>query len=256
MRILWNGKSAMIANQEKLDSISNNLSNVNTTGYKKVNVSFRDLMSETLNRTGYPTNSQEAFTGTGVRTSPWIRDNTQGIIQETGLKTDIAIDGEGLFRVVKADGSFAYTRDGSFKIDSAGKIVDAKGNILSIDFKGGHNYNNTKFSPDNLSIDKSGEIFIKEGSTFTNVASIPLYNSIGQNSLISAGDSLYVPAVNVEMFRSNNADFLQGYLEGSNVDMAEEFTDMIITQRAFELGSRSVKTADEMWGMINNLRSR
>ncbi len=256
MRILWNGKSTMMANQEKLDAISNNLANVNTNGYKKVNVTFKDLMSETLYRTGYPTNSTEAFTGTGVRTSGWLRDREQGMLKETGLSTDLAIDGEGLFRVQKADGSYAYTRDGSFRIDRDGKLVDAKGNTLSLDFLNGNSYGNVRFSPESLFIDKTGQIFIKQGDNFNLTASIPLYNAVGDDSLISTGDSLYVPAENVNMVRSNNADIYQGFIEGSNVDMGEEFTDMIITQRAFELGSRSIKTADEMWGMINNLRSR
>lgn len=246
----------MMANQEKLDSISNNLANVNTNGYKKVKVSFKDLMSETLYRTGYPTNSPEAFTGTGVRTSDWLRDKEQGMLRETGISTDLAIDGEGLFRVQKADGSFAYTRDGNFKIDKEGKLVDSKGNMLSLDFLNGNSYNNVKFSPDTLFIDKTGEIYIKQGDNFNLTASIPLYNAVGDDALISTGNSLYVPAANVNMVRSNNADVLQGFVERSNVDIAEEFTDMILTQRAFELGSRSIKTADEMWGMINNLRSR
>ncbi len=246
----------MAANQEKLDSISNNLANIGTTGYKKVKVEFKDLMSETLNRTGYPINSEDAFTGTGVRATGYLRDLTQGSVMETGFKTDLAIDGTGYFRVSKSDGSFAYTRDGSFSIDSRGRLVDAKGNILSINFKEGYSYDNVSLSQENFTVNNDGGIQVIIGGNFQEVGSIPLYTAIGDDAFLPSGDSLYLPKDGVIVREGGDADLLQGFLEGSNVNMAEEFTDMIITQRAFELGSRSIKTADEMWGMINNLRSR
>ena len=135
MRIFWNGKTAMNANQERLDVISNNLANVNTTGYKKLDRNFTDLMSETYNKLGYPTNSEKAFTGTGVKTTEALRAFTQGSLTETSLRTDLAIDGTGFFRIEKADGSTAYTRNGSFIVDGYGRLTDGQGNLLALSFK-------------------------------------------------------------------------------------------------------------------------
>jgi len=244
----------MAAQQEKLDSISNNLSNINTEGYKRVDVNFKDLVYETLKRDGYPTtdNAREPLNGTGVRASNWIRDDKQGNLQETGLNTDLAIDGEGYFGVTLADGSKAYTRSGSFNIDAAGDIVDKKGNRLDIQFYG----EKVSFKNGNFSVGKEGTVSVNENGKVTNVGKINLYNFVGQDSMASVGDSLYVPKDGTQGYNVTNSNIEQGFVEGSNVDFAKEMTDMIITQRAFELGSRGLKTADEMWGIANNLRGR
>jgi len=244
----------MQAQQEKLDSISNNLSNINTEGYKRVDVNFKDLVYETLKRDGYPTtgNAREPLNGTGVRASNWIRDDKQGNLQETGLNTDLAIDGEGYFGVTLADGSKGYTRSGSFNIDAAGDIVDKKGNRLDVEFYG----EKTSFKNGNFSINKEGIVSTNDNGKLTNVGKINLYNFVGQDSMASIGENLYVPKAGAQGYTVANSNIYQGYVEGSNVDFAKEMTDMIITQRAFELGSRGLKTADEMWGIANNLRGR
>ncbi|SHE56496.1 flagellar hook-basal body complex protein [Clostridium fallax] len=256
LRMLWNGKNAMLANQEKIDAISNNLANVQTNGYKKVNVSFENLMTETLERKGYPTTGKEAFTGTGVRTTPWSRDDAQGILKETSINTNFALDGVGYFRVVKPDGTYSYTRDGAFYTDARGRLVDSRGNKLYIEYDNGFNENNVQFSRDNFMLDKSGEIALKENGHLRKVGKVPAFTTTGTDSLVSTGSNLFEPKPGAQMTVTNNVDMLQGFLEGSNVDMGKEFSDLIIAQRAFELGSRSVRTADEMWGMANNLRSR
>ncbi|GKU23596.1 flagellar basal-body rod protein FlgG [Clostridium folliculivorans] len=257
-RVLWNGKSAMLANQEKLDSISNNLANVGTTGYKRVDVSFKDLMQESLDKQGYPVNDKTAYTGTGVRTSSWVRDDSQGQLQETKKSSDLALDGEGYFRVKQADGSVAYSRDGSFKVDTNGNLVDSQGNFLDVEYAAGYNKDTValqdKISSDNFAIDKQGTITLKDSNKV--VGQVPVYTAVGNDAFTSVGDNLYVPKAGAQVVKSTNVDVLQGYVENANVDMGKEFADMIVTQRAFQLGSKAITTADEMWGMINNLKSR
>lgn len=254
LRTLWTSKSGMNAQQNKLDTISNNIANSSTTGYKRVDVDFKDLLSESLNRKGYPINNTNASMGTGVKTTDAYRESTQGHLLDTGISTNLAIDGEGYFRVTREDGSYAYTRDGSFRIDGQGRLVDSKGNFLNIEYTNGFTEDTVSFSTSNLLIDTSGGIYTKRGETFIKVGDIPLYTAIGDDAFASIAENLYVPVEGVQVNRTTEADIYQGFLEGSNVDIATEFTDMIVTQRAFQLSSKGIQTADEMWGMINSLR--
>ena len=112
------------------------------------------------------------------------------------------------------------------------------------------------FNKDNFLVDKKGQVYIKDKGNFIQVAEIPVYTAVGDRAFISIGDNLFTPSAGVEVQRTTDFDIYQGSLEGSNVDIATEFSEMILTQRAFELSSRGVKTADEMWGMINNMRAR
>ena len=256
LRTLWTAKSGMNANQDKIDAISNNISNANTMGYKKIEVGFKDLLSESLDRLGNPINDKSSIIGTGTKTSEWYRDSSQGNLQETLLSTDFSIDGSGYFKVISTDGNELYTRDGSFNIDSTGTLVDNRGNKLELDYLNGYSENNVIFNKNNFLVDKKGDIYIKDGGNFTKVAEIPVYNAVGDRSFVSIGDNLFTPSEGIQVERTRNFDLYQGTLEGSNVDIATEFADMIITQRAFQLSSRSISTADEMWGMINNMRSR
>ncbi|GLC32372.1 flagellar basal-body rod protein FlgG [Clostridium omnivorum] len=258
LRILWNSRAGMNAQQEKLDSISNNLANVNTEGYKKTDVTFSDLVQETLNRQGYPnTKGSISSTGTGVKASQWIRDGKQGNLLQTGSNTDLAIDGSGYFAVTTADGTVAYTRNGSFNTDSAGSIVDKNGNRLNITFNPGATNEDRVFTQDNFVVSPEGIVSKRlPGGNTKEVGKIELYNFVGQDSLRSVGENLYVPKAGTQMYQNNDYNIEQGFLEGSNVDVASEMTDMIVTQRAFELSSKGLKTADDMWGITNNLRSK
>ena len=254
LRTLWTSKAGMNANQERLDVISNNISNVNTTGYKKVEVGFKDLLSESLDILGTPLNAKDSVIGTGVKTSEWFRSNIQGSLIQTAISTDIAIDGEGYFRITSADGEALYTRNGSFKLDAEGKLVDSNGNRLYLHYVNGYSENNLKLSTNNLLINNLGEVFVRENGNSVKVAEIPLYVGIGDNALVSVGNSLYSQSNEGTMYRTTDNNLYQGYIENSNVDIAEEFSDMIITQRAFQLSSKGITVADEMWGMVNNLR--
>lgn len=254
LRTLWTSKAGMNANQEKLDVISNNLVNSNTTGYKKVEVGFKDLLSQSLDRKGLPLNDKDSVIGTGSKTSEWYRDNNQGNLLDTTLTTDLAIEGYGYFKVVSSDGTEAYTRDGNFKIDSLGRLVDTRGNKVEVKYTNGFSDENVNFTTNNILVDTDGQVFLKNTDTFTKVGDLGVYTAIGDRAFLAAGDNLYTPAPGVEVTEANGYDIHQGMLEGSNVDIATEFSDMIVTQRAFELSAKGITTADEMWGMINNLK--
>lgn len=256
LRTLYTSKSGMYAQQHKLDAISNNLTNATTMGYKRVDCGFKDLLSESLDRKGTPLNDKKATMGTGVRTTDFYRDNSQGMLQQTLRTTDLSIDGEGYFRIDTPDGEPLYTRDGSFKIDAEGRLVDGRGNKLHMKYEPGFSEGNVTLSNSNMLVDNKGGVFVKGNGTFTKVGTIPTYTAVGNEAFESVGDNLFKPANGIEVTETTNNDIYQGLLEGSNVDMATEFTDMILTQRAFQLSSKSLTTADEMWGMINNMRSR
>ncbi|PRR83958.1 flagellar hook-basal body complex protein [Clostridium vincentii] len=251
---LSTSKSGLNAQQTKLDTIGNNLANSTTVGYKRVDVGFQDLLNQSLNRQGIPTLNEDISMGTGVRTSDAFRDNTQGSFTESGVTTDLAIEGQGYFKVTQADGSEVYTRDGAFKIDRLAKVVDGRGNKLEIEYVEGRSEENCNFTTDNLLVDSDGSVYIKENGAVNKVGEIPVYSALGDSSFASIGDNLFVPTAGSNVERTANVIIHQGLLEGSNVDITTEFTDMIVTQRAFQLCAKGVTTADEMWGMVNNMR--
>jgi flagellar basal-body rod protein FlgG len=257
LRVLWNSKSAMMAQQEKLDSISNNIANSATDGYKRTDVSFKDLMQESLKREGYPTTTNQGnlanlATGTGIKAGEWIRDDKQGSLIETGLNTDLALDGVGFLKVTLTNGSSGYTRNGSFNLDSNGYLNDKSGNRLEVLSNG----TQVKIPSSLFKIDEAGNVLDKSSGKDVIIGKIKLYNFTGSDAMTSIGNSLYVPRNGVNSYETDNTSIRQGFVEASNVDVAKEMTDMIITQRAFELSSKGLKTADDMWGMANNLRNK
>ncbi|WP_300380951.1 flagellar hook-basal body complex protein [Clostridium sp.] len=254
LRTLWTSKAGMNANQERLDVISNNLVNSTTTGYKKVEVGFKDLLSQSLDRKGLPLNDKDSVIGTGSKISEWYRDTKQGNLLDTALTTDLAIEGDGYFKVISQDGGEYYTRDGNFNIDSLGRLVDTRGNKVEIKYSNGFSDRNVNFTKNNILVDTNGQVFVKNTDTFTKVGDLAIYTAIGDRSFLAAGDNLYKPVPGVEVTEAAGYNIHQGMLEGSNVDIATEFSDMIVTQRAFELSAKGITTADEMWGMINNLK--
>lgn len=254
-RLMWNGTSAMYAQQEKLNEISNNIANMNTVGYKSEQVSFSDLVYESLNDRENPTSTDKtSYTGTGVKANNWLRNNTQGPLSQTNINTDFAIAGRGYFEVTRANGTKAYERNGKFNIDGNGKLVDGNGNILDINYS--VDPNSVKFTDSNVVLLENGQIGIKgSDNKVTNVGKVNLYDTIGDDSMLSAGNNLFVPKNGVQMSVVTDPEtkILQGRLEDSNVDLATEMTDMIVAQRAFDSSSKSIKMADEMWQMVNNL---
>lgn len=248
--IMHNSKSGMISSQSNIDIISNNITNVQTVGYKKLDINFLELYQESLHKNSYPTNSTNLRTGTGSRVSQTTRNYSQGSIKETKINTNLAIDGDGFFRVRRSDGSYAYTRSGEFNLDLNGKLVDDNGNILDIQPLNG-NSKNINLKNGDLSINKFGEVYLNNNK----VGVINLYQPKGDTDFVSVGDSLFTAnQANVEDVKNKN--IIQGHIEMSNVNMQNEMADLIMTQRAFQYNSKGIQAGDDMWSMVNNLQSR
>ncbi|MDQ0460635.1 flagellar hook-basal body complex protein [Clostridium sardiniense] len=244
--------SGMSSNQEKIDIISNNIVNVSTVGYKKLDTQFEDLVRKSMKRDSFPINDKNTTVGTGSKATEAVRIFTQGSLIRTDINSNMAIDGEGLFRVIKSDNTYAYTRNGEFNVDSSGKLVDNNGNILDMQFIGNNDYSNIGLKNNNFTINKLGEVFVNNSK----VAYINTYKSDGNMDFLSIGDNLFSPKRGANIKVEKNRNIMQGYKEMSNVNMPQEMTDLIATQRAFQLTSKSFKVADDMWSMINNLQSR
>lgn len=246
-------KQGMSATQNKVDLISGNIANIGTIGYKKLDGEFQTLVTETLDRQSYPNNSKDVYFGTGSKIGTVYRTLNQGNIQLTGDASNFAIDGDGYFRVIREDGTYGYTRNGDFTIDSLGKMVDINGNVLDITFNQGINYGNFNFSNQTYSVSSDGIVSLQDGTV---IGSIALYKATGDNGLISINDNLFVPKEGQIMIKSNDANLIQGYVEMSNVNLAEELKDLIVMQRAFQLNGKGISNADEMWSLINNMQGR
>lgn len=262
--IMYSTRSSMNAQQGKMETISNNLANLNTVGYKSVKVEFQDLLTESVARRGMPYNGERDsnishIVGTGVRIGEIRRDNTQGALKETGVKTDIAIDGVGFFKVSLPDGTEAYRRAGDFTIDANGLIVDANGNRLSILDENGNEINvpgsGMEFNDETLIIKQDGTVVMNvDDKESIEIGRIPIYDFVGSQALVSIGRNLYVPGDNAQVTESKDFDLLSGFQEISNVSVEDEFTDMMLTQRAYQINAAGLKTADEMWKLVNELR--
>ena len=256
IRLLDNSETGLMAEQDKLDCISNNIANADTEGYKSENVSFRDLLSESYNGLGYPVSNREGanepYTGTGVRTNEWIKDNKEGSIVQTGLSTDLALSGDGYFRVRMQDGTYGYTRNPSFQLDANGKIVDDDGNYLDIAYN--PQYQGVNLGKGKFSVKEDGTVYLAENNENTvQVGKINVYNAVGDDSMVAVGDSLFVPRNGVQMYQETGTKIEQGFVEKSNVNVANEMTNMITAERIFEMNSKAIETTDEMWQMANNL---
>lgn len=264
MRALWTAGSGMKAQQFCVDVISNNLSNVNTTSFKKERAEFKDMLYETLNRAtvmdgeGRPVNLQ---VGHGASIVATVKNFGTGSLEKTDNPLDFAIDGDGFFVVLGPRGDFAYTRDGNFKLS-----VSDDGNMLTtsegypvLDDMGTEIYIDVDISK--LIVSDQGELSYTDESGVI----VPLGQRIGivkfpnRQGLESIGSNLYAssPASgeavdDSEMGTLSNVK--QYYIESSNVQVVEEMVKLIIAQRAYEINSKAVQTADDMLGIANNLK--
>ena len=260
IRSLWSAASGMKAQQMNVDTISNNLANVNTTGFKKSRADFEDLLYQTIKPAGAP-NSQGSQVPTGIQVGHGVRVAAtqkmfgQGSLKGTENPLDLAIKGDGFFQVQMPDGTVGYTRDGSFKLDSNGQVVTSNGYLLqpaitlpanaqdiSVNEEGQVSYT----EPGGDAIQQAGQI---ELASFANPAGL---ESVGQNiyeSTAASGEAAFgVPG------GEGYGTIAQNFLESSNVQTVDSMTNMIAAQRAYEINSKAVQTSDQMLQQASNLK--
>ena len=247
----------MESQQLNLDVISNNLANVNTTGYKMSKLQFQDLLYQTTRAAGadqgignqLPSSLQ---IGQGAIPVATERIFTQGDVTQTGGNLDLAIQGDGFFQVQMPDGTLAYTRDGSFKTNSQGIIVTSDGYPV----QGG--FQPVPAGTTNITISASGQVTYTTASGTTS-SQIQLARFPNEGGLDAAGHNLYKETTasgTAELGTPNQNGFgevQQGYLEGSNVSVVQEMVNLILAQRAYEVNSKAVQAADQMMQDSNNL---
>jgi flagellar basal-body rod protein FlgG len=259
IRSLWIAKTGLDAQQTQLDVISNNLANVSTTGFKRSRAVFEDLLYQTMRQPGASSSQQTLIPsgltlGTGVQAVATERIFSQGSLSQTQNPLDIAINGQGFFQIQMPDGTLSYTRDGSFQRDSTGQVVNANGYPLSPSIT----------IPSNaltISISRDGIVSVTQPGTTgaTQVGQVQLATFVNIGGLQATGDNLFVetassgtPTPNTP--GSNGAGVLnQGYVETSNVNVAEELVNMIQTQRAYEMNSKAVTTSDQMLSRLTQM---
>jgi flagellar basal-body rod protein FlgG len=248
----------MEAQQLNLDVISNNLANVNTTGFKKSKIEFQDLLYDTTRAPGaeqsggnqLPTGLQIGHGSRAVATSKIF---TEGELTSTGERLDMAIQGDGFFQVTMPDGTLAYTRDGAMKTSANGQITTSDGLPVQSGFQP------IPVGTTGVTISPDGTVTVSSSSGVTNF-SVQLVRFANPAGLQSLGRNLYIetPASGTpETGTPNQAGFgslQQGYLEMSNVKVVEEMVNMIVAQRAYEVNSKAVQASDEMMQQSNNLR--
>jgi flagellar basal-body rod protein FlgG len=252
IRSLWIAKTGLDAQQTQMDIIANNLANVSTTGFKKSRAVFEDLLYQTLRQPGAKTSQQTELPsglqiGTGVRPVATERIHTQGNLTQTSNSKDVAIQGTGFFQVLLLDGTTAYTRDGSFQTDSQGQLVTSSGFTVQPAIT-------IPANATSITIGRDGTVSVLQAGTTTpsQVGTLQLATFVNPTGLESRGENLYVettasgtPGTNTP--GTNGAGLLvQGYVETSNVNVAEELVNMIQTQRAYEINSKAITASDQM----------
>ena len=260
MRALHTAATGMMAQELNVQVISNNIANMRTTGYKRQRAEFQDLIYEHLRRIGTQTSSQGNILpvgvdlGGGVKTVGTPRIMTQGTLSQTGSELDLAIRGEGFFKILMPDGTFTYTRDGSFQMDAQGRIVTVQGNVLVPGIALPQNATG-------LTINAQGQVSATpQGSTTPTVlGQITLTRFINKAGLQPIGDNLFLetPASGTPQDGIPNidgfGDLMQSNLEQANVEVVSEISDLIAAQRAYEMNAKVITAADQMLSATSNL---
>lgn len=259
LRSLWISKSGMEAQQTQLDHISNNLSNVATTGYKRSHAAFEDLIYQNLRQSGASSSDQTQLptglqVGLGTRAVATARDFTQGNLQQTGNNLDVAINGNGFFQVTMPDGTTSYTRDGSFKLDNQGQIVTNNGYLVQPGLTVPANAKSVT-----IGADGTVTVTVPGQTAPQTIGQFQVSSFINPQGLDPLGQNLYAETASSGTPNSGapQADGLgalqQGFVETSNVNVVEELVQMIQTQRAYELNSKAVSTSDQMLQRLSQL---
>ena len=260
IRSLWTSATGMQAQALNLDVISNNLANVNTSGFKKTRAEFQDLLYETIKPAGTPS-SQDTEVPTGIQLGHGTRPSTvlkifsQGNMENTQNELDLAIEGDGFFQIVLPNGETAYTRDGAFKLDSDGRIVNSDGFAMEPEIS-------IPSDALSISVGLDGTVSVLQAgeSIPSEIGTIELARFVNPAGLISMGKNLFITseASGDEMTGTAGENGLgtlaQGFLEMSNVSVVDEMVNMITAQRAYESNSKAIQAADEMLQLANNVK--
>ena len=260
MRALFTAATGMMAQELNVQVISNNIANMRTTGYKRQRAEFQDLLYEHVRRIGTQTSEQGNILpvgvdlGSGVKTVGTPRLMTQGTLSQTGSDLDVAIRGEGFFKIQLPDGTYAYTRDGSFQMDAQGRIVTVQGNVVSPGIT----------VPQNslgLTINSQGQVSVTpQGTTSpTVIGQITMTRFINKAGLLAIGDNMFTetPASGTPQDGLPNidgaGDLQQRNLEQANVEAVTEISDLIAAQRAYEMNGKVITAADQMLSATSNM---
>ena len=253
---LYIAATGMNAQQLNVDTISNNLANVNTPAFKRNKINFADLMYREVSRGNRPAGANGANRyGVGVGVSSTGKVFAAGDVKKTDLPLDVAIRGKGLFEVTLPDNSVAYTRGGSLQLDKDGALTTAEGYVLNPV---------VRVPPDaiSLTIDAGGRVLasVPDEAEPIEVGALTLVDFVNPAALRPLGDNLYVAtdksgeAIPGKPGEQGLGLLAQGFLEASNVQLVDEFVNLIIAQRAYEANSKAIQASDEMLGITNNLR--
>ena len=255
---MWVAKTGLDAQQTRLNVISNNLANVNTNGFKRDRAVFEDLLYQNVRQAGGQTAAATQaptglMLGTGTRILATEKNHAQGNMINTQNALDLAVAGEGMFQITQADGTIAYTRDGSFKISNIGQIVNSNGQPLLPAIAIPANASSITIGEDGI---VSAELFAGGGAQqlgqiqiarFVNAAGLqPLGGNLYKQTLASGAPEVLNPGT------QSAGKVKQGMLEASNVNVVEEMVNMIETQRAYEINSKAISAADGMLKFLNN----
>jgi len=257
---MYTASTGMEAQQLYMDTISHNLSNVNTNGYKRQKMEFQDLMYQTLREPGVR-NLEGSMApsgievGLGVKPAATQRIFLQGSLNQTGNELDLAIQGEGFFQIMLPDGTTAYSRDGQFKLSSDGSIVTSNGFYCYPQLT-------IPEGSQELTIAADGQVHVKlpGDQTSTEIGQIELVRFINPSGLKAIGNNLFTgseasgePIVCMPG-EENAGTIAQGYVEASNVEIVGEMVNMISAQRAYEIISKAIQVSEDMLQIANNLR--
>lgn len=255
---LWIAKTGLDAQQTRMSVVSNNLANVNTTGFKKGRAVFEDLIYQTIRQPGAQATQQEQLPsglmlGTGVRTVATEKLFAQGNIVQTENSLDMAVEGRGFFQILMPNGDLGYTRDGTFQINANGEVVMSNGYALQPGLVVPNN-------AQSITIGTDGTVSaqLPNQAAPVQVGTIQLADFINPAGLQPVGENIYLETAASGNAQQSNpgqngvGTVLQGALESSNVNMAEELVNMIETQRAYEVNSKAISAADEMLQFANN----
>lgn len=255
---LWVAKTGLDAQQTRLAVISNNLANVSTNGFKQSRAVFEDLLYQNVRQVGGQTSQDTRLPsglmlGTGTRIVATEKLHTQGSVQNTENALDLAIDGKGYFPILLPDGTEAYTRDGSFKVSDQGQMVTASGYTLQPGIT-------IPADVQSITIGQDGVVSVSLPGQAGPVAvgNIQISNFINPAGLQPVGENMFMESAASGAAQAGTpgltglGSLIQGALEGSNVNIVEEMVGMIETQRAYEMNSRLISTADGMMQYLNN----